>query len=85
MSFPNKADRQKCWTARDNYWACLEQHAPTFNSTSGTEEPQQCKALRKLFESGCPNQWVKHFDRKRTYEQFKEKMQKGFDPVTTAK
>jgi hypothetical protein len=23
---------------------------------------------------------IKHFDRKRTFEQFKERMQKGFDP-----
>lgn len=81
MSFPSKSEREKCWTSRDKYWECLQKYAPTYSATSGSEEPNECKQLRKLFESSCPNQWVKHFDRKRTYEQFKEKMEKGFDPI----
>lgn len=81
MSFPDKAKRTKCWDSRDNYWQCLEKNAPEHSTTGGQEEPSACISLRKIFESNCPAQWVKHFDRKRSYEQFKEKMQAGFDPV----
>lgn len=81
MTFPDKETRAACWAARDEYWACLEQHAPMHSSTSGQPEPKQCVALRKLYEKGCPGQWVKHFDRKRTFEQFKAKMAKGYEPL----
>lgn len=80
-SFPDKEHRQECWNARDQYWACVDKVAPTFSSTSGQPEPKECLKLRKLFETSCPGQWVKHFDRKRNYEQFKERMERGEDPV----
>lgn len=81
MSFPDKASRKMCWDARDKYWECLGKYAPDYSATSGEEGPKECAKLRKLYESSCPAQWVKHFDRKRTYEQFKEKMNAGYDPV----
>ena len=85
MSFPNKVKRQQCWDARDKYWQCLDKNAPEYSTTSGEETPSACSQLRKLFEDSCPGQWTKHFDRKRTYEQFKEKMQQGYDPVENKK
>ncbi|KAJ6634602.1 Cytochrome c oxidase assembly factor 6 like [Pseudolycoriella hygida] len=85
MSFPNKDQRQLCWDARDHYWKCLDKNAPKHQSTSGSDEPTVCLQFRKLFLKECPNQWVKHFDRKRTYEQFKEKMVKGYDPMDETK
>lgn len=85
MSFPDKSARAKCWDARDKYWECLDKYAPEYSTTSGQEGPSECAKLRKLYENGCPAQWVKHFDRKRTYEQFKEKMNSGYDPVTQEK
>lgn len=81
MSFPDKAKRQACWDGRDKYWQCLDKYAPEHSTTSGDEGPKECEALRKLFESGCPNQWIIHFNRKRSYEQFKKKMEAGYDPV----
>lgn len=82
MSFPDKVARKQCWDARDKYWQCLDKYSPEFSATSGQEGPSECAKLRKLYETGCPGQWVKHFDRKRTYEQFKEKMNAGYDPVS---
>lgn len=82
MSFPDKAARKKCWDARDKYWECLDKYAPNYSATSGEEGPKECAQLRKLYESGCPGKWVQHFDRKRTYEQFKAKMAEGEDPVS---
>ncbi|XP_005191662.1 cytochrome c oxidase assembly factor 6 homolog [Musca domestica] len=81
MSFLNKEERTKCWGARDDYWKCLSENAPQHSSTSGEKVPDACKKLRKLFETSCPGTWVKHFDRKRTYEQFKQKMEQGVDPL----
>ncbi|XP_064536327.1 cytochrome c oxidase assembly factor 6 homolog [Drosophila montana] len=81
MSFPDKAERAKCWSTRDEYWKCLDENAPKHSSTSGEKVPNACQKMRKIFEQSCPGQWVKHFDRKRTYEQFKEKMATGYDPL----
>lgn len=67
MSFPSKADREVCWKSRDRYWQCLD-------SAKGSQ--QECEELRKLYENSCPAQWVKHFDRKRSYLQFKERIEK---------
>lgn len=108
MSFPDKAQRQYCWDARDQYWSCLDKNAPQHQPTSGSDEPKVCLQFRKLYMKECPGQWwveiriqltdlrlvftslfsfqrVKHFDRKRTYEQFKEKMAKGYDPTSETK
>ncbi|XP_067634696.1 cytochrome c oxidase assembly factor 6 homolog [Eurosta solidaginis] len=85
MSFPTKEERERCWGARDEYWQCLTEHAPNHSSTSGEKVPEVCKKLRKVFESSCPRQWVKHFDRRRTYEQFKKRMEQGYDPLEAKK
>lgn len=70
---PNKAERQKCWQARDAFWKCLDESA---------DDRTKCKNQRNVFEENCSKQWVKYFDRRRDYLKFKEKMEKeGFDPV----
>jgi len=81
MSFPDKKTRKTCWLNKDAYWECLNVNDPKHNSASGEEIPKICTELRKAFEAACPNQWVKHFDRKRSFEQFKEKMSSGYDPI----
>lgn len=85
MSFPDKEKRKNCWDARDKYWQCLDQYAPKHQATSGQDEPAVCDKFRKYFEMGCPSQWVHHFDRKRSYDQFKQKLETGFDPITEEK
>ncbi|KAK7862446.1 hypothetical protein R5R35_001350 [Gryllus longicercus] len=77
MSFPNKGDRDKCWTARDRYWECLDLNL---------EERERCLKQRQVYESSCPAQWVKHFDRKRTYLKFKDRIEKeGYEPLSEEK
>ncbi|XP_022198897.1 cytochrome c oxidase assembly factor 6 homolog isoform X2 [Nilaparvata lugens] len=76
MSFPTKSEREACWQSRDKYWECLDLNA---------DEAKQCLETRSVYENLCPAQWVKHFDRKRKYLQFKEKIEKeGYDPVEAA-
>nr|CAD7395986.1 unnamed protein product [Timema poppensis] len=73
MSFPNKAERQKCWDSRDRYWECLD---------INKDENEHCLKLRQLYESSCSSQWVKHFDRKRNYLKFKDRIEKeGYEPL----
>ncbi|XP_077522757.1 cytochrome c oxidase assembly factor 6 homolog isoform X3 [Amblyomma americanum] len=66
MSFPNKEQRQKCWDSRDRYWECLDRNA---------DDASRCTETRSFYESRCPSQWVKHFDRKREYLKFKDKIE----------
>ncbi|XP_060530950.1 cytochrome c oxidase assembly factor 6 homolog [Cylas formicarius] len=68
MSYPTREERAKCWDARDKYWECL-------NKNEGKDE-SLCKDFRRVFESSCSAQWVKHFDRKRTYLIYKERIEK---------
>ncbi|XP_037274445.2 cytochrome c oxidase assembly factor 6 homolog [Rhipicephalus microplus] len=67
MSFPNKEQRQKCWDSRDRYWECLDSNA---------DDAKRCAEMKSLYETLCPSQWVKHFDRKREYLKFKDKIEK---------
>ncbi|RWS27022.1 cytochrome C oxidase: subunit VIb/COX12-like protein [Leptotrombidium deliense] len=71
MSYPTKESREKCWNSRDRYWYCLD-----------NETEDKCKSLRNEFEKCCPQTWVKHFDRKRDYLKFQEKIEsEGYDPL----
>ncbi|GJQ65394.1 hypothetical protein Trydic_g7504 [Trypoxylus dichotomus] len=78
MSFPNKAERAKCWGARDEYWECLDKH-----KIQNAEKGGLCAEFRKVYEMSCSSQWVKHFDRKRSYLQYKEKIEKDGIPNHT--
>ena len=77
-SFPKKEDRKRCYAARDEYWNCMDLH-------EGKEEKELhevCKKVQQLFQSNCPDQWVKHFDRKYKYQKFKQQLaDSGVDPV----
>lgn len=48
MSFPSKADRERCWSRRDEYWKCLDEG----------KSPEGCIEFRKQYEKFCPSQWV---------------------------
>ncbi|GAB6026027.1 hypothetical protein CHUAL_012238 [Chamberlinius hualienensis] len=66
MSFPNKEQRKLCWDSRDRYWECLN---------TNNDDNNKCLEWRKNYETSCPVQWVKHFDRKRTYLKFKDRIE----------
>lgn len=78
MSFPSREERATCWTARDRYWQCLDENKVEIDQS----EKSTCAELRKLYHNGCPATWVKHFDRRYKYLQFKEKIEKeGYEPI----
>uniref|UniRef100_A0A4X2K1A1 Cytochrome c oxidase assembly factor 6 homolog n=3 Tax=Diprotodontia TaxID=38609 RepID=A0A4X2K1A1_VOMUR len=72
MTAPSMKERQVCWGARDDYWKCLDEN---------TDDASKCKKFRSIFESSCPQQWIKYFDKRRDYLKFKEKFEAGqFEP-----
>ncbi|CAH1108392.1 unnamed protein product [Psylliodes chrysocephalus] len=77
MSFPTKEERTKCWSARDQYWECLDKNSV---KSGDTKDINVCAEFRKMYEQSCSAQWVKHFDRKRNYLIFKEKIEKDGIP-----
>jgi len=73
MSFPTKSEREKCWASKDDFWKCLDEN---------DGKSDVCVKFRALYESSCPPQWVKHFDRKREYLKFKDRIQnEGYEKV----
>ncbi|KAM4772672.1 cytochrome c oxidase assembly factor 6 homolog isoform 1-T2 [Rhinophrynus dorsalis] len=66
MSAPTAKERQACWNARDAFWKCMEDN---------NEEISKCQKARHCFESNCPQQWIKYFDRRRDYLKFKENLE----------
>ncbi|NXI61115.1 COA6 factor, partial [Anseranas semipalmata] len=76
MSAPTMEERKACWGARDEFWRCLDRH---------TEDASRCQQLRLSFESLCPQQWVKYFDKRRDFLKYKKKLEaEGFHPPETA-
>uniref|UniRef100_A0A8C3F964 Cytochrome c oxidase assembly factor 6 homolog n=1 Tax=Chrysemys picta bellii TaxID=8478 RepID=A0A8C3F964_CHRPI len=78
MSAPSMEERKACWGARDEYWKCLDENM---------EDASRCQKLRCSFESRCPQQWVKYFDKRRDFLKYKEQLQAGEyqPPGTTEK
>jgi len=71
--FLKKAERQLCWGAKDEFWACMDK------AKSGGEDVDAislCKDIRTKYETLCPAAWVVHFDRKYHYEKFKVELKK---------
>uniref|UniRef100_A0A452HMD0 Cytochrome c oxidase assembly factor 6 homolog n=2 Tax=Gopherus TaxID=38771 RepID=A0A452HMD0_9SAUR len=66
MSAPSMEERKACWGARDEYWKCLDENM---------EDASRCQKLRCSFESRCPQQWVKYFDKRRDFLKYKEQLQ----------
>ncbi|TRY58890.1 hypothetical protein DNTS_003101 [Danionella cerebrum] len=70
MSAPNAVQRKACWDARDLLWNCLDVN---------NDQAPACEKFQKDFEAMCPAQWVKHFDKRRDFLKYKEKLEKdGF-------
>uniref|UniRef100_A0A8C9MK59 Cytochrome c oxidase assembly factor 6 n=4 Tax=Carduelinae TaxID=37599 RepID=A0A8C9MK59_SERCA len=76
MAAPTMAERKACWGARDEFWQCLDSHG---------EDAAKCEKLRRAFESRCPQQWVKHFDKRRDFLKYKKKLEtEGYSPPEAA-
>ncbi|XP_026560987.1 cytochrome c oxidase assembly factor 6 homolog [Pseudonaja textilis] len=68
MSAPSMKERKACWDARDFYWKCLDENM---------KDTLKCDKLKCSFENLCPPQWVKYFNKRRDYLQYKAQMEAG--------
>eukprot|EP01147_Barroeca_monosierra_P000085 gene85-3478_t len=59
----SKEERLACWSARDEYYHCC--------AIKGREE---CGSFKDAFFKKCPAAWVQHFERRRLYEQYRQKL-----------
>lgn len=81
MSFPTKEERTRCWDSRDRYWECLDK-----NGEKDAVKGGPCGQLRDIFEKSCTPQWAKHFDKRRSYLQFKHRIEtEGYEPLDNEK
>ena len=72
--FMKKAEREKCWGAKDKLYACMRKYGEDETTVN------KCGDLRKIFQSDCPPTWVTHFNRKFHYENYKKKLyEDGFE------
>ncbi|PFH51118.1 hypothetical protein AMATHDRAFT_143349 [Amanita thiersii Skay4041] len=58
---PTRQDRQKCWEARDAYFACLD----GIGVIKAGEEEGKCSAARKAYEGNCAKSWIDYFNQRR--------------------
>jgi len=72
--FLNRDARKLCWGARDAFFACVDSNGP-----------DACAAQLSEYTAHCPSQWVRHFNKKRDYDRYRERMAQGFDPVQELK
>uniref|UniRef100_A0A8V5GMN9 Cytochrome c oxidase assembly factor 6 homolog n=2 Tax=Melopsittacus undulatus TaxID=13146 RepID=A0A8V5GMN9_MELUD len=76
MAAPTMEERKACWGARDEFWQCLDNHG---------DDASKCEKLRLSFESLCPQQWVKYFDKRRDFLKYKKKLEtEGYHPPEAA-
>ncbi|KAL7882987.1 hypothetical protein SRHO_G00006450 [Serrasalmus rhombeus] len=76
MSAPNSQERRACWSARDEYWKCLD---------CNQNDVTTCEKYKKEFEMNCPAQWVTYFNKRRDFLKYKEKIEKeGYVPAEGA-
>ena len=63
---PNRSERQKCWTARDAYFNCLQLN---------NEDKDKCSESMSKFDEDCPKRWVKYFIGLRRKEKLRKKLE----------
>ncbi|KAG8927398.1 hypothetical protein FRC02_008236 [Tulasnella sp. 418] len=58
---PTRADRQKCYAARDAYFTCLDR----LGVIAPGDEGSKCAKELKEFEAFCAKSWIDHFGKRR--------------------
>ena len=55
---PTRSERQRCWEARDAYFACLDAHNIVDALKDEGTAAKACGAQSTQFEQNCATQWV---------------------------
>ncbi|EGO55671.1 hypothetical protein NEUTE1DRAFT_67507 [Neurospora tetrasperma FGSC 2508] len=65
---PTRSERQKCWMARDGYFACLDRNNIMDALKDEKAAAKACKAESVEFEKDCAAQWVTYFKKWRVQD-----------------
>jgi len=55
---PTRAERQRCWEARDGYFACLDANNIVDALKEDKKAAKACGKQSAQFEKDCATQWV---------------------------
>jgi cytochrome c oxidase assembly factor 6 len=55
---PTRSERQRCWEARDNYFACLDANNIVDALKDSKQAAKACGKQSAQFEKDCATQWV---------------------------
>ena len=55
---PTRSERQRCWEARDGFFACLDANNIVDPLKNEKEANKACRAEHAKFEQDCAAQWV---------------------------
>lgn len=58
---PTRSERQKCWLARDTYFACLDAHSVDDPLKNPSIDKNQCRQQAAKLDEDCAREWVKYF------------------------
>ncbi|KAK7208295.1 hypothetical protein BZA70DRAFT_273372 [Myxozyma melibiosi] len=89
-TFVTRAERQKCWDARDGFFACLTENKirSLRKPEARTAVSEKCKEASDVLHQSCRQAWVDHFMRLRERElgmvEFKKRIADNTDTVERA-
>ncbi|EEB07147.1 hypothetical protein SJAG_02229 [Schizosaccharomyces japonicus yFS275] len=58
---PKRADRESCWTARDEYFKCLDKNNIINAKKDDALAAEKCGPQKEGFETSCVKAWVDYF------------------------
>lgn len=58
-----RAERQKCWEARDGYFGCLDRNNILDAVKDADAAASKCAPENKVYEQDCATSWVSSLDR----------------------
>lgn len=77
---PKRSSREKCWEARDQYFACLDEiKVANPLDPANSSVLKKCDPQDKQFNKDCVSSWVKYFKEKRPFDIKKERMLKEME------
>lgn len=76
---PTRAERQRCWEARDGYFACLDANNIVDALKEEKKAAKVCGKEGVVFEQDCATQWVTYFKKWRVQEMQKQKRLKELE------
>ncbi|KZW03640.1 hypothetical protein EXIGLDRAFT_664216 [Exidia glandulosa HHB12029] len=62
---PRRAQREKCYAAKDEYFSCLDEASVLVPGDEGAGHDAPCAQLRAMYETQCQKSWVSYFNQRR--------------------